>query len=85
MARYGPSGGRIADFCHPPLTTLGADTEQVGRSAITLLLAGLDSPAGLDTSSQVVQRAGLIIRESTGPAPTGSAQPRRLPNGKGHP
>jgi LacI family repressor for deo operon, udp, cdd, tsx, nupC, and nupG len=53
-----------ADFCRPPLTTLAADIEQAGRSAIDLLLGTLR-----DTSPEkFVLASHLRIRESTGPA-----------------
>jgi LacI family transcriptional regulator len=53
-----------ADFCRPPLTTLAADIEQAGRSAIDLLLGTLR-----DTSAEkFVLASHLRIRESTGPA-----------------
>lgn len=53
-----------ADFCRPPLTTLAADIEQAGRSAIDLLLGTLR-----DTSTEkFVLASHLRIRESTGPA-----------------
>ena len=51
-----------ADFCQPPLTTLAADIEQAGRSAIDLVLA--------NRADNVVLPSHLRIRESTGPAPT---------------
>jgi LacI family transcriptional regulator len=51
-----------ADFCRPPLTTLAADIEQAGRSAIDLVLA--------NRADNVVLPSHLRIRESTGPAPT---------------
>ncbi len=59
-----------ADFCQPPLTTLAADIEQAGRSAVDLLLSELardhtDNPV----ADKVVLASHLLIRESTGPAP----------------
>jgi LacI family transcriptional regulator len=70
-----------ADFCQPPLTTLSADIEQAGRSAIDLLLSGLGRADGRPGSQpdnptnppavadRVVLASHLLIRESTGPAP----------------
>lgn len=53
-----------ADFCRPPLTTLAADIEQAGRSAIDLLLGTMREIS----AEKFVLASHLRIRESTGPA-----------------
>jgi LacI family transcriptional regulator len=56
-----------ADFCHPPLTTITASIEQVGRLATDMLLEQL-RPVAPPPRVHTVQ-AVLTIRGSTGPAP----------------
>jgi DNA-binding LacI/PurR family transcriptional regulator len=54
-----------ADFCNPPLTTLTAPIEQVGRVAVSMLLGTLEQrPEG---RNQVVLPTHLTVRASTGP------------------
>ena len=52
-----------ADFCHPPLTTVSAPTDEAGRALVDVLL---------DDRSADPERTGLpvrlVVRESTGPA-----------------
>jgi DNA-binding LacI/PurR family transcriptional regulator len=60
-----------ADLCTPRLTTLGGAHEDVGRTAIELLLS---SASGARTETPQVQLpTSLVLRDSTGPlvAPTG--------------
>ncbi|MDQ1597292.1 MAG: LacI family transcriptional regulator [Microbacteriaceae bacterium] len=61
-----------ADFCHPPLTTLTAPIEQVGRVAVSMLLGTLEQRPGA-RRTQVVLPTHLTVRESTGPV-SGSTQ-----------
>jgi len=56
-----------ADFCHPPLTTITASIEQVGRLATDMLLEQL-RPVAPPPRVHTVP-AVLTIRGSTGPAP----------------
>ncbi|WP_327189566.1 LacI family DNA-binding transcriptional regulator [Streptomyces xinghaiensis] len=58
-----------ADFCSPPLTTLGGSFTEAGRLAVDLLLGMRDAAWRSETASQVVLPSHLIVRESTGPAP----------------
>lgn len=53
-----------AGICSPALTTLGGPHDEAARFAVELLLEGR-------RNSQVVLPSQLVIRESTGPAPTG--------------
>ena len=53
-----------SDFCSPSLTTLASPAEEIGRTAVRLLL----EPAGARAHS-VVLPTHLLIRDSTGPAP----------------
>ncbi len=58
-----------ADFCHPPLTTVSAPTELVGRTATDMLLARLraaDDPAPFQ--DRITLPAPLVIRSSVGAA-----------------
>jgi LacI family transcriptional regulator len=57
-----------ADFCRPPLTTLTAPIEQVGRVAVSMLLDTLEQRPGA-RRSRVVLPTHLTVRESTGPVP----------------
>lgn len=56
-----------ANFCYPPLTTLAADIQQAGRSAVDQLISILSGskPAG---PRSVVLPSHLCVRASTGPA-----------------
>ncbi len=59
-----------SDFCHPPLTTLAERTEEAGAHAI----AGLAQQVGSgtrDTPARVLP-THLVVRESSGPAPSQS-------------
>jgi LacI family transcriptional regulator len=56
-----------ADFCYPPLTTMTSPIEQVGRVAVSMLLAPLNPLAGAATRSRSVMPAHLTVRGSTGP------------------
>ena len=58
----------MANYLVPRLTTVSKDVVKVGQGAIKLLLARIQEP---DRSYQKVDfPARLIIRESTGPAPS---------------
>lgn len=57
----------MAKYLVPRLTTVSKDISSLGRTAVKLLLARIQEP---DRAYQTEKRpAGLIIRESTGPAP----------------
>jgi LacI family transcriptional regulator len=67
-----------ADFCHPPLTTLTAPIEQVGRIATDMLLSRLQAGAGLPLARDRERiPARLTIRASTAQAPAGAESRRR--------
>ncbi len=53
-----------ADFCHPPLTTVTAPTEEAGRALVDVLLDDR-SP----DPERIVLPVRLQVRQSTGPAP----------------
>ena len=59
-----------ADFCDPPLTTVSAPTERGARTAVSMLVAQLDSNTMVDSRRSVVLPTSLTIRRSSGPAPT---------------
>jgi LacI family transcriptional regulator len=54
-----------ADFCSPPLTTLAAPLDDLGRIAVRILLGARPS----DSARRIVLPAPLVVRGSTGPAP----------------
>lgn len=54
-----------ADFCNPPLTTMASPIEQVGRSAVSMLLAQLRPPAGGGLRNRYVMPTYLTVRGST--------------------
>lgn len=57
----------FATECRPPLTTVDLNLEQLGATAVRHLFAALDGEA----HSGVVRQPGrLVVRESTGVAPT---------------
>lgn len=60
-----------ADFCDPPLTTVSAPIEQGARTAVSMLVAQLNSNAMIDSRREVVLPTSLTIRRSSGVAPTG--------------
>lgn len=62
-----------ADFCHPPLTTIGAPVEQAGRLATALLLHLLGVGEDLASAGRTPLPSSLHVRASTGPAPTAPA------------
>ncbi|MGO4247917.1 LacI family DNA-binding transcriptional regulator [Paenarthrobacter sp. RAF54_2] len=66
---------RIADTMVPALTTMALPLREIGRAAMTTLLDRIEGvPAGTegttDTSVETMVSCRLVIRESTGPAPT---------------
>lgn len=64
-----------ADFCNPPLTTMTSPIEQVGRVAVSMLLAQLSPLSGSPARSRSVMPTHLTVRGSTGPAKAGPIQP----------
>ena len=58
-----------ADFCAPPLTTIRAPVEAAGRRATELLLEQL-RPTRAPAPHEDLLTAALVVRGSTGPAPT---------------
>ena len=55
-----------ADFCHPPLTTVAAPTEEAGRLLVDVLLG---DRAADGEPERIVLPAPLRVRASTGPGP----------------
>ena len=63
-----------AELCTPSLTTLGGTHANVGRAAVELLLEAADAPRRpIAAVQQLVLPAQLVLRDSTGTAPS----PRR--------
>jgi LacI family transcriptional regulator len=56
-----------ADFCTPPLTTLGERTEEAGTRAVEALALQVNSRS-THTTTQLLPTQ-LVIRDSTGPVP----------------
>jgi len=63
---------RIADTMVPALTTMALPLREIGRAAMTTLLDTIEgvSKGMEDTSVETMVPCQLVIRESTGPAPT---------------
>ncbi|WP_416416519.1 LacI family DNA-binding transcriptional regulator [Paenarthrobacter aromaticivorans] len=64
---------RIADTMVPALTTMALPLREIGRAAMTTLLDTIEGVSGTDTAETNVETmvpCRLVIRESTGPAPT---------------
>ncbi|MEJ3744723.1 LacI family DNA-binding transcriptional regulator [Actinomycetes bacterium KLBMP 9797] len=57
----------FAADCQPPLTTVDLDLQQLGESAVRHLFAALD---GQPTAGVLRQPCRLVVRDSTGPAPS---------------
>jgi LacI family transcriptional regulator len=65
----------MSEQFHPALTTIRQPFQQMARSAVNTLLAQI---AGIDAASQrIILPAELVVRDSTGPAPTNSRSGRR--------
>lgn len=63
IAVVGFDDSRLSTFLNPPLTTVRAPTEEVGRTAMRLLFAQInEQPA----ESVTLQPAGIILRRSCG-------------------
>ncbi|WP_017582364.1 LacI family DNA-binding transcriptional regulator [Nocardiopsis valliformis] len=59
-----------ADLCVPALTTLAGPEDEAGRVAVELLLRKGSLSTAHPAPQRVVLPAHLVIRDSTGPAPT---------------
>lgn len=63
VAVVGFDDSRLSTFLNPPLTTVRAPTEEVGRTAMRLLFAQInEQPA----ESVTLQPKGIILRRSCG-------------------
>ncbi|HEY6555261.1 MAG TPA: substrate-binding domain-containing protein [Vicinamibacteria bacterium] len=56
----------LAQFCQPALTTVHIPRDQIGASICSYLIHGEQAPM----PHEVVIDPELVLRESTGPAPT---------------
>jgi DNA-binding LacI/PurR family transcriptional regulator len=63
-----------APLTTPPLTTIGQPTEEKGRLAVARLASALD---GRPAEARTVLPTELVVRGSTGPAPSSPPAPRR--------
>lgn len=70
--------GEIAQWTHPALTTVGTHPTRWGAAAAQALL---DLLAGDPPAEVRLEPARLVIRDSTGPAPAGTATPGPAPTG----
>ncbi|MCD4850986.1 LacI family DNA-binding transcriptional regulator [Arthrobacter sp. AK01] len=63
---------RIADTMVPALTTMALPLREIGRAAMTTLLDTIEgtNTTGKGTTVETMVPCRLVIRESTGPAPT---------------
>jgi LacI family transcriptional regulator len=58
----------VAAYLTPPLTTVRVDSESLGRESVRLVLARMQDPERPPQHVRVA--AQLVVRASTGPAPT---------------
>lgn len=58
----------LADYLHPPLTTIRVPLEALGAAAIDALLGQIDGAAGQDVT--VPSNPEVIVRQSTAPPPS---------------
>jgi LacI family transcriptional regulator len=63
MAVVGFDDIEISAFLNPPLTTVRAHTEQMGRMAVQLLLERME---GREAAVHITVNTTLIVRESCG-------------------
>ena len=63
VAVVGFDDSRLSTFLNPPLTTVRAPTEEVGRTAMRLLFAQINEQP---TESVTLQPTGIILRRSCG-------------------
>jgi DNA-binding LacI/PurR family transcriptional regulator len=69
----------MAQYLHPPLTSVRQPVWEVGQRLMEMLLQGLDGSKTADR--QVLLAPRLIVRESTGgPLPTVATEGRRVPD-----
>ncbi|MFE4196542.1 LacI family DNA-binding transcriptional regulator [Paenarthrobacter sp. NPDC056912] len=62
---------RIADTMVPALTTMALPLREIGRAAMTTLLDSIEgNTAEAETTVETMVPCRLVVRESTGPAPT---------------
>jgi LacI family transcriptional regulator len=60
----------LAENTWPPLTTVSQPREELGRAAVKLLIKQIRGE-DLQGQTQIVLPTELVVRQSTGPAPTG--------------
>lgn len=66
----GFDGLALAEFAHPPLTTVRQDFEQIGLKLVELVLTQMRAKGSATARhDRVVVPTELVIRASTGPAP----------------
>ncbi len=66
----GFDGLALAEFSHPPLTTVRQDFEQIGQELVDLVLTQMRAQgAAVARHDRVAVPTELVIRASTGPAP----------------
>lgn len=58
----------FAGFCDPPLTTIAQPAEEFGQTAVNLLVDVLNG--NIKKAPKVIMPFELVVRKSTGPAPT---------------
>lgn len=61
---------RIADTMVPALTTMALPLREIGRAAMTTLLDAIEGTHESSATVETMVPCRLVIRESTGPAPT---------------
>jgi DNA-binding LacI/PurR family transcriptional regulator len=58
----------LAEYGHPPLTTVSLDFERLGRELVRVLAEQLSGPAPASVP-RVVLPTRLVVRATTGPPP----------------
>ena len=64
-------GIEFSEYTSPPLTTMQQDREAIGRGAVQLLISIIEE-SGEKPPSPLIVPTRLIVRKSTGPAPSAS-------------
>ncbi len=59
----------FSEYTIPPLTTMWQDRESIGRGAVQRLITMIEE-TGQESPRPLIVPTRLVIRKSTGPAPT---------------
>jgi LacI family transcriptional regulator len=62
----------LAEFVHPPLTTVQMSRHDLARGAFEALMSAVEEGKGLRRKQQILIPTLLVVRQSTAPVPAGS-------------